>query len=106
MRQELRRVGSHPGSQPRGLRGYLPRDLGCCGLPFRSLGDEDTAARLMDKCLRQLSITGADGIFIVCSSCAFAFRQAGKRTSGPTAILDIHELLVKIGAMTARQIHP
>ncbi len=86
------RVLSHSGAEV-----LLPRGLGCCGLPFRSLGEAEKAAAMRDETLRRLASHDADAIVTICSSCALSLKKAADETPGLPPVKDIHELLHKIG---------
>ncbi len=85
-----------------GAEVVLPRGLGCCGLPFRSLGDMEMANALMENCLRTLGTHKVDAVVTVCSSCALALKAGAEKTPGSVPVLDIHELLAEIGVPAAR----
>ena len=80
-----------------GAEVVLPRDSGCCGLPFRTLGDASAADRQQRDCLQALCGQQADAIVTVCSSCALELRQGAASIADAPRVLDIHELLAEIG---------
>jgi len=81
-----------------GSYGYeviLPRGLGCCGMPHRSLGEFDTAERKEREALKILTDSRADMVVTVCSSCALTLKRAADRLAGAPRIVDIHEILAE-----------
>lgn len=79
-----------------------PRTLGCCGLPFLSLGDRDAAREAAENNLAVLGSLDIDAVVTTCSSCALMLRELlpdllGRDREDVMALAgsvrDIHELL-------------
>lgn len=81
-----------------GYEVVVPEGLVCCGRPFLSLGDRETAAELARKNSAVLAGLDADVVVTACASCGLTFKRdypgllasSGRK---PVAVLDIHELL-------------
>jgi len=85
-----------------GIEVAHPRTLQCCGLPFLSLGDRESARAAAEENLSLLTGLGADTIVTVCSSCALMLKALLPRLLGEeredaaalaASVRDIHELL-------------
>lgn len=87
-----------------GIDVILPRGLGCCGQPFRSMGLSDVADGLRQKSLGALLRSEPDAIVTVCASCALTLREGmdepGETDAQDIPVLDIHELLADTGIVT------
>lgn len=93
-----------------GVDVVLPPGLGCCGQPYRTMGEADTASVLLRRSLRALGAGKPDAIVTVCASCALMLREgmmgAGEdRGAVLIPVLDIHELLAETGLPSPAPAH-
>jgi glycolate oxidase iron-sulfur subunit len=93
-----------------GYEVITPRGLRCCGLPFLTMGDLETAGEMAAHNLALLSGIEADAIVTACSSCALALGKELPRLLGPGntgaeemagRVEDIHLFLARLKAPAA-----
>ncbi|MDH7499928.1 MAG: (Fe-S)-binding protein [candidate division NC10 bacterium] len=58
-----------------GVRGRIPRDQICCGLPALAAGDQECFARVRQQNLRILRATECDIILTACASCGSTLKE-------------------------------
>ena len=94
-----------------GFEVITPRGWRCCGLPFQTLGDRETAAAMAADNLGLFSRLGVDTIVTACSSCALALQRQLPRLLGPDhrraeafsgSVQEIHVFLSRHGVQTDR----
>lgn len=82
-----------------GIETVVPRGWSCCGLPFRHLGDADTAIRLAEDNIRLFSKLEVDTILTACPSCAYTLKVELPRLLGDKR-LDVRSVSEKVADIT------